>query len=95
MFYVAFLAILLFFSVEMGTDIISGISQTQLSVPQPPTSGNLLDSLTFLFNISVFAVVTFSFLVVISTPFTMLFLFVILPLSFGFLWAIVELARGN
>ena len=94
-FYVAFIAILLFFSVEMGVEIITGVSDTQLVTPAPPTSGNLLDSLTFLFNIAVFGVTTFGFLVLLSSPFQILFIFVILPLSFGFLWAIIELARGN
>ena len=95
MFYVAFISMLLFFSVEMGVDIITGISETQLVVPPPPTGGNLFDSLTFLFNISVFGVTTFGFLVLLSSPFQILFVFVILPLTFGFLWSIIELARGN
>lgn len=94
-FYVAFIAILLFFSVEMGVDIITGITDAQLVVPEPPTGGGLFDSLTFLFNIAVFGVTTFGFLVILSTPFQVLFIFVIVPLTFGFLWSIIELARGN
>lgn len=94
-FYISFIAILLFFSLEMGIVIITGVTETQLVVPSPPTGGNLFDSLTFLFNIAVFGVATFGFLVILSTPFQVLFIFVILPLTFGFLWAIIELARGN
>ena len=81
----------------MAETIISGIDETQLtSLQNIPTTGNtLIDSLTFLFNLAVFGVTTFSVLVSISTDFQILFLFVVLPLSVGFLWSIIELARGN
>lgn len=96
-FYVTFLAALLWFSAEMGEAIIevSG-SDAQLTAPEAPTSGNsLLDSLTFLFNLAVFAVITFGTLVLVTTEFALLFIFVLLPLTTGFVWALVELARGN
>lgn len=96
-FYVAFLAILLFFSAEMGTQIIqvSG-SDSQLEPFEPPTStGTLLDSLTFLFGLAVYAVGTFGTLVLVTTEFLLLFIFVVLPLTAGFVWAIVALARGG
>lgn len=80
----------------MGETIISGISETELVVPAPPTTnGTLLDSLTYLFNLVIYSVNTFSYLVLISTEFTLLFVFIVFPLSVGFLWALVELARGN
>lgn len=96
-FYVSFLAALLFFSAEMGQSIIevSG-SDAQLTPPEIPNTGNsLLDSLTFLFNLAVFAVTTFGTLALVTTEFALLFIFVVLPLTTGFIWAIVELARGN
>lgn len=91
------MSILTFFSIEMGQVIIVGATESQLSSLQSvPTTGNtLIDSLTFLFNLSVFAVITFSSLIAISTEFQILFVFVVLPLSVGFLWSIIELARGN
>ncbi len=97
LFYVAFIAIVTFFSASMGETIISGIDNAQLAQLQTvPTTGNfLIDSLTFLFNIAVFGVQTFSTLILLSTEFQMLFAFVVLPLSVAFLWALIELARGN
>lgn len=96
-FYVAFIAALLFFSADMGQDIIAVSGSTaQLSPPQVPDTGStLLDALTFLFNLAVFAVTTFGALIIISTEFTLLFVFIVLPLTFGFAWAVFELARGN
>lgn len=96
-FYVAFMSLLTFFSIEMGQVIIVGATEAQLSsLQRVPTTGNtLIDSLTFLFNLSAFAVITFSSLIAISTEFQILFAFVVLPLSVGFLWSIIELARGN
>lgn len=96
-FYVAFISIITFFSVSMGIDIVTGVTQDQLTaLQQQPTSGNtLIDSLTFLFNLAVFGVTTFGALITLSTEFQILFFFVVLPLSAGFLWAIIELARGN
>ncbi len=81
----------------MGVTVVTGIDQQQLSTLQNvPTTGNsLIDSLTFLFNLAVFGVTTFGALVSISTEFQILFFFVVLPLSVGFLWSIIELARGN
>lgn len=91
------MSILTFFSIEMGVTIVSGVDQAGLSSLQNvPTTGNsLIDSLTFLFNLAVFGVTTFGALITISTEFQILFAFVILPLSVGFLWSIIELARGN
>ena len=96
-FYVAFISILTFLSADMGASIITGVDQAGLSALQDvPTSGNtLIDSLTFLFNLAVFGVTIFGTLVLISTEFQLLFAFVVLPLSVGFLWSIIELARGN
>lgn len=87
---------MVFFSVEMGQPILTGIEQDNLITPPPPVTGtNLIDSLTFLFNLAVYGVTAFSFLVLINTTYTILFFFVILPLTAGFLWALIELARGN
>lgn len=96
-FYIAFISILTFFSAEMATVIISGTDQAQLATLQTvPTTGNtLIDALAFLFNLAVFGVTTFGSLVAISTEFQILFAFVVLPLTVGFLWSIIELARGN
>ncbi len=96
-FYVAFIAILSFFSVSMGQVILIGVDDASISaLQQVPTTGNtLIDALTFLFNLAVFGVTTFSTLIAISTEFQILFAFVVLPLSVGFLWSIIELARGN
>lgn len=94
-FYIAFISVLLFFSASMSVDILTGVEQEQLVVPQPPTTGTLLDSLTFLFNMAVFGIEAFGFLVLVNTTYQILFFFVILPLTAGFLWAIIELARGS
>lgn len=96
-FYVGFISVLTFFSIEMGVTIITGVDQAGLAtLQQTPTSGNdLIDAITFLFNIASFGVRTFGSLVAISTEFQILFAFVVLPLSVGFLWSIIELARGN
>lgn len=93
----AFIAILSFFSVSMGQVILIGVDDASISaLQQVPTTGNtLIDALTFLFNLAVFGVTTFSTLIAISTEFQILFAFVVLPLSVGFLWSIIELARGN
>ncbi len=97
LFYVSFIAILLFFSAEMGQSIISvSGSEEQLLPPVlPDTENTLIDSLTFIFNLVVFAVITFGTLIFVSTEFLVLFIFVVLPLTFGFAWCIYELARGN
>lgn len=93
----AFISILSFFSISMGQVILIGVDDASVSaLQQVPTTGNsLIDALTFLFNLAVFGVTTFSTLIAISTEFQILFAFVVLPLSVGFLWSIIELARGN
>lgn len=97
-FYVAFLSIFSFFQLQVGTQVLD-IEQSQLfAITVTPTTGNtLIDSLTFLFNTIVFAFSTLAFLVTIavSPDFILLNIFVVLPLSAGFLWSLLELARGN
>lgn len=81
----------------MGQAILIGVDDAAIAeLQQVPTTGNtLIDALAFLFNLAAFGVTTFSTLIAISTEFQLLFAFVVLPLSVGFLWSIIELARGN
>jgi len=95
-FYVSFIVLLLFFSAEMGPTIITGITQETIeALPTAPPEAGLWGLATFLLDVAIYGFNNFGFLVAISTPYTILFGFVILPLSVGFLWALLELARGN
>lgn len=79
----------------MGIDIISVQQQDLLDIPVLPPTPGLLELLTFVFELAVFGISVFGFLISTTSEFLFLTIFLIVPLSAAFLWSLIELVRGN